>query len=85
MFNSLNNKLNSITNGYPNRRTPLMLINNEMNAKNTEKGIKRGLHSILWQRNQQKLRRNSVSFELVLKYLFEKLNYDFYSLREMSL
>ncbi len=37
MFNSINNKLNSITNGYPNRRTPLMLINNEMNVKNTEK------------------------------------------------
>jgi hypothetical protein len=43
MFNSINHKLNSISNGYPNRRTPLMLINNEMNVKNTEKGIKRGL------------------------------------------
>ncbi len=72
MFNSINHKLNSISNGYPNRRTPLMLINNEMNVKNTEKGIKRGLHSILWQRNKQKLRRNSVSFELVIKYLSEK-------------
>jgi hypothetical protein len=69
MFSSINNKLNSISNGYPNRRTPFMLINNEINVKITEKGIKRGLHSILWERNQQKLRRNSVSFELVTKYL----------------
>jgi hypothetical protein len=37
MFNSINNKLNVISNGYPNRRTPLMLINNGINGKNTEK------------------------------------------------
>jgi hypothetical protein len=63
MFNSINNKLISTSKDCPNKRTPLMIINNEINEKNVEKGKKRGLHPILWERNQQKIKRNSVSFK----------------------
>ncbi len=33
MFNSINNKLINILNGKPNQRTPLILLNNELNKK----------------------------------------------------
>ncbi len=33
MFNSVNNKLINISNGKLNQRTPLMLLNNELNKK----------------------------------------------------
>jgi hypothetical protein len=51
MFNSINNKLISTSKDCPNKRTSLMIINNEINEKNVEKGKKRGLHSILWERS----------------------------------
>ncbi len=62
MFNSINNKLISISNGKPNQKTPLMLLNNELNKKNLEKGKKRVKHEVLWEVNKQKILRNSVYF-----------------------
>jgi hypothetical protein len=63
MFNSINNKLISTSKGYQNKRTHLIIINNEINEKSVQKGNKRGLHPILWERNQKKIKINSVSFK----------------------
>jgi hypothetical protein len=62
MFNSVNNKLINISNGKPNQRTPLMLLNNELNQKSLEKGKKKAKHEVLWEANKQKILRNSVCF-----------------------
>jgi len=62
MFNSVNNKLINISNGCPNQRTALMLINDEINIKNSEKRKKRKSHPLLWEENKRKLMRNSVCF-----------------------
>jgi hypothetical protein len=62
MFNSVNNKLIVLSNGKPNQRTPLMLINNEINEKISQKGKKRVRHEVLWEKNKRKLLKDSVSY-----------------------
>ncbi len=62
MFNSVNNKLIVLSNGKPNQRTPLMLINNEINEQISQKGKKRVRHEVLWEKNKRKLLKDSVSY-----------------------
>ncbi len=62
MFDSVNNKLIVLSNGKPNQRTPLMLINNEINEKISQKGKKRVRHEVLWEKNKRKLLKDSVSY-----------------------
>jgi hypothetical protein len=62
MFNSVNNKLIVLSNAKPNQRTPLMLINNEINEKISQKGKKRVRHEVLWEKNKRKLLKDSVSY-----------------------
>ncbi len=62
MFNSVNNKLIVLSNGKPNKRTTLMLINNEINEKISQKGKKRVRHEVLWEKNKRKLLKDSVSY-----------------------
>jgi hypothetical protein len=64
MFDSVNNKLIVLSNGKPNQRTPLMLINNEINEKISQKGKKRVRHEVLWEKNKPKLLKDSVSYQL---------------------
>jgi hypothetical protein len=62
MFDSVNNKLIVLSNGKPNQRTPLMLINNEINEKISQKCKKRVRHEVLWEKNKRKLFKDSVSY-----------------------
>lgn len=74
MFNFLSNKLIELSNGSPNKRTPLLLINSELNQKVNEKGKKRVSHPFLWERNKQKIFRHSVNFKLIYFKIFIRFN-----------
>ncbi len=62
MFNSVNNKLIVLSNGKTNQRTPLMLINNEINEQISQKGKKRVRYEVFWEENKRKLLKGSVSY-----------------------
>jgi hypothetical protein len=64
MFNSVNNKLIVLSNGKPNQKTPLMLINNEINGKISQKRKKRVRHEVLSEKNKRKSLKDSVSYWL---------------------
>ncbi len=63
MFNSINNKLINISNGKPNQRTPLILLNNELNKK---KSWKRKEKSKTWSLVRSEYTENTSKFCILL-------------------
>jgi len=56
MNTNLINKLNNV----PNRRTPLVMIENEINLRRSEKGLKRKRHQLLDKKEVKKRLKNCV-------------------------
>jgi len=47
--------------GCPDQGSVLKVLDNELNVKANEKGVKRMRHEFLWKDNQRKFKKNSVN------------------------
>jgi hypothetical protein len=67
MDQSFRTKLLQISNGKPNKLSPIELIEVELKNKSQEIG-KSSSHPITWEKNVQKIRKNSVSIYFLFNY-----------------
>jgi hypothetical protein len=67
MNQSFRSRLLRLSNGEPNKETPINLLHEEFEKKSLEKG-KRVSHPLTWEKNKNKILKNSVSFTLIRKF-----------------
>ncbi len=60
MYENYYKKVLKVSKGSPNQMSPLLVIKQDLNEKQSEIGVKRKEHPISWKSNQRKIRKNSV-------------------------
>ncbi len=68
-----------LSDNVPNRRTPLVMIENEINLRRSEKGLKRKRHQLLDKKEVKKKTQ-----KLCIKYILFKISLINYIFDEMS-
>lgn len=73
MDQSFRSKILKVSNGKPNKQTPIDIIEEELKIKSLEKG-KKTSHPITWEKNTKKILKNSVCTDKIFRFFFNYFN-----------